>query len=221
MKSNSFKKNDILRIGREVLENEAAAVKHVAEKLDSNFAKAVRLICECKGKIILSGLGKSGIVARKIAATLSSTGTFSLFLHPTEALHGDLGMVETEDAIVLISHSGETPEVVSFVAAVRKNFKNKIVLIAGTENSTLAKVADVVLLTRVAEEACKICTTFNLAPTTSTLVTLAIGDALASALQELKGIKLKHFAKIHPGGTLGKKSKKKGNQDERKKVEFS
>lgn len=196
-------KINILQIGKEVLKNESGAIRIIAKKLDASFVKAVRMMRQSRGKVILSGIGKSGIVAQKIAATLSSTGTFSLFVHPVEALHGDLGMIAKNDVVLVISHSGETPEIISFVTILKK-FKNKIIVITAHKDSALAKLAHIVLPTYVREEACQICTTFNLAPTTSALVELALGDAIASALQELKGFKQKHFAKIHPGGELGK-----------------
>jgi len=156
-----------------------------------------------KAKQFSRGIGKSGIVARKIAATLSSTGTFSLFVHPVEALHGDFGMIGRDDVIIVISHSGETPEVINFANIVKK-FGNKIIAITANEKSELGKLADIILPTHVREEACKICTTFNLAPTTSALVESALGDAISSALQEMKGFKQEHFVRLHPGGTLGK-----------------
>lgn len=199
-------KADILQIGKEVLKNEAAAVALVSKKLTPSFLTAVELLYHTKGKVILSGLGKSGLVARKIAATLSSTGTVSLFVHPVEALHGDLGMISKKDVMIVISHSGETIELINF-ANIIKNFRNKIIAITAETDSTLAKMADMVLPTYVKEEACKICTTFNLAPTTSTLVTLALGDAVATALQELKDFKAQHFARFHPGGSLAGKLK--------------
>lgn len=200
-----MKKVNILQVGKEVLKNEMEALRLAEKRLDQTFVKAIEMLYRAKGKIVFSGIGKSGIVARKIAATLSSTGTLSFFIHPVEALHGDFGVIGKGDVVVAISHSGETPEVINFVNIVR-DFGNKIIVITADSNSTLAKLADEVLLTHVKEEACKICTTFNLAPTTSTLIELALGDAIASALQELKGFKQKHFAKFHPGGELGRKS---------------
>jgi arabinose-5-phosphate isomerase len=196
------KEIDILEIGKDVLENEARAVVVAREKLGASFVSAVLLLSGTKGKVLLSGIGKSGIVARKIAATLSSTGTFSIFLHPTEALHGDLGTVARDDVAIIVSDSGETGELVA-LAAILKKFKNTIIAITAHEGSTIGKIADIVISTHVKEEACQSCTAFNLAPTTSTLVQLAIGDAIASALQEIKGFKIEHFAAIHPGGNLG------------------
>ncbi|QQG45135.1 MAG: SIS domain-containing protein [Candidatus Sungiibacteriota bacterium] len=196
-------KINILQIGKEVLKNEADAIQTVGKNLDSSFIKTIELLYHAKGKIVLAGIGKSGIVARKIAATLSSTGTFSLFVHPVEALHGDFGMVQKDDVIIVISHSGETPEVVNFIN-ILKSHGNKIIAITANKTSTIAKLSDIILLTHVKEEACKICTTFNLAPTTSALAELALGDAMSSALQEMKGFKREHFMKFHPGGTLGK-----------------
>lgn len=196
-------KVNILQIGKEVLKNEAGAVLVIAKQLDRSFVEVVELMYHTKGKIIITGIGKSGIVARKIAATLSSTGTFSLFVHPVEALHGDLGMVDKNDIIIVISHSGETQELVNFVQIVKK-VGNKIIVFTAHKDSLLGGSADIVLETHVREEACKICATFNLAPTTSALVELALGDAVASALQEFKGFKREHFAQIHPAGELGK-----------------
>lgn len=199
-------KINILQIGKEVLKNESDAIQTVEKTLDSSFVEAVELLYHAKGKIVLAGIGKSGIVARKIAATLSSTGTFSLFVHPVEALHGDFGMIGRDDVVILISHSGKTPEIINFANIVKK-FGNKIIAITSDEKSELGKLANVILLTHVREEACKICTTFNLAPTTSALVESALGDAISSALQEMKGFKQEHFAKFHPGGALGKLDK--------------
>lgn len=204
---NTMPKIDTLQIGKEVLKNEADAIRVVEKKLGLSFIKAVELLYHAKGKVVLSGIGKSGIVARKIAVTLSSTGTFSLFVHPVEALHGDLGMVAKDDVVVAISNSGETLEVINFGNIVR-NRGNKIIAITADEKSSLAELADIVLSTHVKEEACKICTTFNLAPTTSALIESALGDAISSALQEMKGFKHEHFAKLHPGGSLGRKSKR-------------
>lgn len=198
-----LKKVHTLQIGKEVLKNEREALQSAEIMLGSSFVKVVEMLYHAKGKIILSGIGKSGIVARKIAATLLSTGTLGLFIHPVEALHGDLGMTEKKDVVIVISHSGETPEVIHFVH-ILKSFKIKIIAITAHSKSTLAKLADEVLLTYVKEEACKICTTFNAAPTTSALVELALGDAIARALQEMKGFTQEHFAKFHPGGKLGK-----------------
>ncbi|QQG46320.1 MAG: SIS domain-containing protein [Candidatus Niyogibacteria bacterium] len=200
-------KINVLQIGKEVLKNESGAIQVVGKKLGSSFVKAVELLYRAKGKIVLAGIGKSGIVARKIAATLSSTGTFSLFVHPVEALHGDFGMLGKDDVIIIISNSGGTPEVINFANIVKK-FGNKIIAITSGEKSALGKFADIILLTHVREEACKICTTFNLAPTTSSLVESALGDAISSALQEMKGFKQEHFAKFHPGGTLGERASK-------------
>ncbi len=200
-------KVNVLQIGKEVLKNESDAIRIVEKKLGSSFVKAVELLYRAKGKVVLAGIGKSGIVARKIAATLSSTGTFSLFVHPVEALHGDFGMMGKGDVVIIISNSGETPEVVNFANIVKK-FGNKMIAITSDEKSELGKLADITLTTYVKEEACKICTTFNLAPTTSALVESALGDALSSALQEMKGFKQEHFAKFHPGGELGKRVSK-------------
>jgi arabinose-5-phosphate isomerase len=196
-------------LGRHVLKNEAEAIMALSQNLDNEaFIKALRLLKNAKGKVVVSGVGKSGIVARKLAATLSSTGTFCVFVHPVEALHGDLGMITHDDVVIIYSHSGETSEMITFVDSLT-HLKIKIIAITGNNNSTIAKSADVALETGVKEEACTTCTTFNLAPTTSVIAALALSDALANTLHELKGFQKRHFAKIHPGGTLGKKVAKK------------
>jgi arabinose-5-phosphate isomerase len=203
-------------LGRHVLKNEAEAIMALSQNLDNEaFIKALRLLKDAKGKVVVSGVGKSGIVARKLSATLSSTGTFCVFVHPVEALHGDLGMITHEDVVIVYTHSGETKEMITFVNSL-SHLKIKIISITGNNNSTIAKMADAALNTGVIEEACTTCTTFNLAPTTSAIAALALSDALASTLQELKGFELKHFAKVHPSGSLGKKVTKKKYENKRR-----
>ncbi len=191
---------DLVKLGRRVLEQEAGAVAALAGRLDERFADAVRLLLACKGRIVVSGIGKSGVIARKIAATLTSTGTPAVFLHAVDSMHGDLGIVGRDDAAILISKSGETDELFGLVAFL-KRLGVKLVAITGSADSTLAKHADVVLDAAVAAEACPL----DLAPTTSTTVALALGDALAVALFEAKGFQADDFARLHPGGSLGRR----------------
>ncbi|MFA6105646.1 MAG: SIS domain-containing protein [Patescibacteria group bacterium] len=196
-------------IGRHVLKNEAEAIMALSNNLDNEaFIAALKLLKNSKGKVVVSGIGKSGIVARKLAATLSSTGTFCVFVHPVEALHGDLGMITHEDVVIVYSHSGESTEMIAFVNSL-SHLNIKIIAITGNNKSSIAKKADVALETGVKEEACTICTTFNLAPTTSVIAALALSDAIANTLHEIKGFQKRHFAKIHPGGSLGKKVSEK------------
>jgi arabinose-5-phosphate isomerase len=183
-----------------VLALEAEAVAEAARRLGNEFALAVGLIAASRGRVIVSGVGKSGIVARKIAATLTSTGTPATFLHPIEGLHGDLGIVGPDDVAVLLSKSGETAELLPLVDELER-FGVRIVAITGNPASTLARNADVALDASVREEAC----THDLAPTTSTTVALALGDALAVALLDAKGFRPEDFARLHPGGALGRK----------------
>ncbi len=190
----------IINSAKKVLEIEAKAIKRLLKSIDKNFIKAVDLILSCKGRVIVTGVGKSGIVGKKISATLSSTGTPSLFLDPAGAIHGDLGMVLESDVILAISNSGETDEINKLLPFFRKN-DNKIIAFTGNKNSTLARKSDVVIDVHVEKEACSL----GLAPTASTTATLAMGDALAVALLDKKGFKRKDFARLHPGGTLGKR----------------
>ena len=190
----------LLATAREILAVEAKAIKKLSTRVGRSFEKALNLMDRCKGRIVLTGMGKPGIIARKIAATLASTGTPSLYLHPAEAVHGDLGMVTEEDIIIAISQSGETVEIVRLISTIKKI---GVPLIAMTSNtgSTLAKNANVVLDLGVDREACSL----NLAPSTSTTVSLALGDALALCLHKKKGFKTEDFAVLHPGGSLGRK----------------
>ena len=187
-------------LARKVLETEAAAILALVDRLDGNFDRAVRMLFECQGRVIVTGMGKSGIICRKIAATLASTGTSAFFLHPAEATHGDLGVIQPSDLLLAISHSGETQEVLRLLEAIRR-IGAKIVAITGNPASTLAQSADVALDCQVSEEACPL----NLVPTASTTAALAMGDALCMTLLVEKGFREEDFAKIHPGGKLGKK----------------
>ncbi|HVO36353.1 MAG TPA: KpsF/GutQ family sugar-phosphate isomerase [Gemmatimonadales bacterium] len=191
---------ELVQLGRRVLEQEAGAVAALAGRLDDRFAAAVRLLVACRGRVVVSGVGKSGVIARKIAATLTSTGTPATFLHAVDSVHGDLGIVGRDDAAILISKSGETDEMFGLVGFL-KRLGVKIVAITGNAESTLAKHADVALDAAVSSEACPL----DLAPTTSTTVALALGDALAIALFEAKGFKPDDFARLHPGGALGRR----------------
>lgn len=189
-----------IQIAKKVLREEAEALLQLSENLDQNFSKAVEYLFNCKGKVIITGLGKSGLVGRKIAATLASLGTPSIFVHPTEAYHGDLGIVDSKDVCIAISNSGDTEDILRLIPSF-KIFGVPIIGICSNTQSELSKISDVVLKTGVTKEACSL----NLAPTTSTTVTMAIGDALAVALVNAKGFTEKDFAFLHPGGTLGKK----------------
>lgn len=192
--------HDHLTLAREVLETEARAILGLVPQIDARFTAAVELLRGCTGRVLLSGMGKSGIIARKLAATLSSTGTAAFFLHPAEALHGDLGVVRAEDVVIALSYSGETEELVRLLEAIRRTGA-RLIALTGDNGSTLAQAADVSLGCQVDEEACPM----NLAPTASTTAALALGDALAMALSAAKGFKPEHFATLHPGGKLGKR----------------
>ena len=192
-----------LSIARKVLQTEAAAVLALAERLDGRFARAVDLVRECRGRVILTGMGKSGIVCRKIAATFSSTGTSAIFLHPAEALHGDLGVIRADDVVIALSYSGENEELVRILEAI-KRLGSGLIAMTGEARSTLAQAADVVLDCRVSEEACPM----NLVPTASTTAMLALGDALAMTVLVERGFQPEDFASLHPGGTLGKRLKR-------------
>ena len=179
---------------------EAQSILDLAERIDENFSRAVDLLYHCKGKVVLMGMGKSGLVGRKIASTFASTGTPAFFLHPAEGLNGDFGMLAKEDVIIAISNSGETRELLEVLPLI-KRYGNRLITVTGNLNSTLAKGGDVHLDIRVKEEACPL----GLAPTASTTVTLALGDALAVALMEKRDFKKEDFAILHPGGVLGKR----------------
>ena len=191
-----------LQLARETLQNEAAAITALEQRLDADdtVVNAIQLLLNCKGRVVVSGIGKSGHIARKIAATLASTGTPALFVHPAEAAHGDLGMVTADDAFIAISYSGESAELMTILPVV-KRMGSKVIAMTGKPGSSLATIADVHLNVAVAKEACPM----NLAPTTSTTVTLALGDAIAVALLDLRGFKEEDFARSHPGGALGRR----------------
>src|SRR5947209_2967003 len=191
---------DLVERGRRVLALEAAAIRGVAERLGPPFAAAVRLLAAARGRVIVSGVGKSGLIARKIAATLTSTGTPAAFLNPVDSLHGDLGIVGGDDVAILLSKSGESDELFGLVDQLKRRGV-PIIALTGNAASLLAGTATVVLDAGVAEEACA----ETLAPTASTTVVLALGDALAVTLLEVKGFRREDFAALHPGGTLGRR----------------
>ena len=189
-----------LETARRVLQIEAQAIEDMLARLNSSFEKAVDVLFACKGRVVVSGMGKSGLIGRKISATFSSTGTPSFFLHPAEALHGDLGMLARGDAMLTVSYGGETEEIVQLLEAL-KRLEMPLVTLTGCAQSTLAKASDVVLDVSVKEEACSL----NLAPTASTTVAMAVGDALAVSLLEKRNFRHDDFAALHPAGRLGKK----------------
>ncbi len=189
-----------LALARRVLKTEAAAILALVDRLDGGFTAAVSLLRACTGRVIVTGMGKSGIISRKIAATLSSTGTPAFFLHPAEAVHGDLGAVRADDVVIALSHSGETEEILRLLETLRR-IGARLIVLTGVPGSTLGQAADVVLDCRVDEEACPM----NLVPTASTTAALAMGDALAITLLVEKGFRPEDFADLHPGGKLGKR----------------
>ncbi len=194
------KKREILRNIQEVVSLEAEALKTMAESVGEPFFEAISLFMSIKGKIVFTGVGKSGLIARKIAATMSSTGTLATFLHPSDGMHGDLGMLTADDVVVAIGKSGESEELTNLLPAI-KRLNAKIIAITSRKDSTLAREADIILHTPVVKEACPL----DLAPTVSTTVALAIGDALAVTLMKMKNFQSEDFAKYHPGGKLGKR----------------
>jgi arabinose-5-phosphate isomerase len=191
---------ELVELGRRVLRLEASAVAAVADRLDDRFARAVRLLADATGRVIVSGVGKSGLIARKLAATLTSTGTAATYLHPIDSLHGDLGIVGRHDVAIVLSKSGESQDLFGLVGSLQR-LSVPIIAITGGGDSALARVATVVLDGAVAEEACP----HDLAPTSSTTVALAVGDALAVTLLEVKGFRREDFAALHPGGSLGRR----------------
>ncbi len=191
---------DILKESKRIFEIEILELQKVKEKLDFNIEKALKIILESTGKVVLTGIGKSGIIGKKISATLASTGTESIFMNSAEGLHGDLGMINKDDIVIAISNSGNSDEVLAIVPAIRK-IGSKIIAMTGNINSKLAKLSDVVLDIGVEQEACPM----NLAPTSSTTATLVMGDALASLLIMLKKFQPENFALYHPGGSLGRR----------------
>ncbi|REE24485.1 KpsF/GutQ family sugar-phosphate isomerase [Winogradskyella pacifica] len=193
-------KQTILKTAESTIKLESKAIDHLAELLTEDFADAVELIYNSKGRVIITGIGKSAIIANKIVATLNSTGTPAVFMHAADAIHGDLGLILQDDVVICISKSGNTPEIKVLVPLI-KNANNKMIAITGNIDSFLGQQADYILNAFVAQEACP----NNLAPTTSTTAQLVIGDALAVCLLELRGFSSKDFAKYHPGGALGKR----------------
>lgn len=191
---------DILKEAKEVLDIEIEAIDRAKLLLGDSFSQAAELIYNCQGKVILSGIGKSGIIARKIAGTMSSTGTLAIFLHPTEGLHGDLGIVIKSDIVIMLSKSGHTKELLEILPALKRIGVNTIGLI-GNIDSPLAKQVDITIDASVQREACPL----NLAPTASTTVSVALGDALATVVLKMKGFRSEDFAIFHPGGSLGKR----------------
>jgi arabinose-5-phosphate isomerase len=179
---------------------EAQSIHDLAAYINEDFERAIHTIAKCKGRLVISGIGKSAVIAQKIVATLNSTGTPSIFMHAADAIHGDLGIVQQEDVVMIISKSGSSPEIKVLVPLIR-NFGNVLIAMVGNTDSDLARHANIILNTTVEQEACP----NNLAPTTSTTAQLAMGDAIAVCLMELKGFSTDDFAKFHPGGMLGKK----------------
>ena len=195
-----FDADELIELGREVLRIEAESVLSLVGRLGPAFADAVRLILECRGRVVVSGIGKSGHIARKIAATMASTGTPAFFVHPAEASHGDLGMITPEDVVIALSNSGESSELVAIVPLLKRH-GTTLIAITGVSTSTLATLADVHLDAAVEREACPL----GLAPTSSTTAALALGDALAVALLKARGFSAQDFARSHPGGKLGRR----------------
>jgi arabinose-5-phosphate isomerase len=189
-----------LSLAKRVLETEAAAIEALVSRLDGSFSCAVELLRNCKGRVIFTGIGKSGLIGQKIAATMTSTGTPSVFLHAADAIHGDLGLIQPEDVVVALSYSGQTDELLRLLEAI-KRLGAKLIAMTGDPKSPLAQAADVALDCSVAKEACPM----NLAPTASTTAALAMGDALAMTLLVDKGFREDDFANLHPGGKLGKR----------------
>lgn len=189
-----------LTLARKVLQTEAAAILALVDRLDGRFDEAVKLLRDCHGRVIVTGMGKSGIICRKIAATLSSIGTAAFFLHPAEAIHGDLGVIQANDVLLALSYSGETDEILRLLEAIRR-LGARLIAMTGFPGSPLGLAADITLDCQVSEEACPL----NLVPTASTTAMLAMGDALVMTLLVEKGFQQEDFAKIHPGGQLGKR----------------
>ena len=190
----------VKQVALRTIELESQSISGLAQFINADFEKAVSVIADNKGRLVISGIGKSAVIAQKIVATLNSTGTPAMFMHAADAIHGDLGIVQQDDVVMIISKSGESPEIKVLVPLI-KNFRNVLIGMVGSIDSYLAKQSDIILNTTVEQEACP----NNLAPTTSTTAQLVMGDALAVALMEMKGFTSDDFAKFHPGGTLGKK----------------
>ncbi len=194
------KDRELINIARQVIDDEIEALIGLKNYIDENFEEIVEVICECKGRIIFTGIGKSGHISKKISATLSSTGTSSFFMHSTEAFHGDLGMIQSDDIVVAISYSGETNDLLKTIPMIKK-LGCMVIGVSGNNRSTLSKISDFHQLIKVEKEACPL----DLAPTSSATATLVWGDALAISLMNKKNFKPEDFAKSHPGGTLGKR----------------
>jgi arabinose-5-phosphate isomerase len=195
-----MQKPDIISLAKQTITQEAESIAGLISYINADFKKTVELILNCKGRLVISGIGKSAIIAQKIVATLNSTGTASLFMHAADAIHGDMGMIHQDDVVMIISKSGDSPEIKVLIPIV-KNFGNKIIAMVGQTESYLAKQADLILNTTVTKEACP----NNLAPTSSTTAQMVMGDAIAICLMNAKGFGADEFARFHPGGTLGKK----------------
>lgn len=196
----NLKLNSIINNGKEVIRIESAAIADLLKSINGEFVNAVETIYKSSGRVVLTGMGKSGLIARKIVATLNSTGTAAIYLHPTDALHGDLGMVRSEDVVILISKSGETEEISNLIPML-KRLNVKLIAFCGNEDSRLARESDIFLSIAVKEEACP----YDLAPTASTTATLVLGDALAVSLLKKRNFTAQDFALLHPGGSLGKR----------------
>jgi arabinose-5-phosphate isomerase len=199
-KNYNMTNEEIIEKGKKVVSIEAEAIQGLLESINNEFALAVETILDCKGRVVLTGMGKSGLIARKIVATLNSTGTAAIYLHPTDALHGDLGMVRKEDVVIVISKSGNTEEISNLIPML-KRLKVKLIAMSGDKNSWLSKSCDIFLSIDVKEEACP----HDLAPTSSTTATLVLGDALSVVLLQMRGFTIEDFAYLHPGGSLGKR----------------
>jgi len=189
-----------LELARKVLRIEAAAILGLVDRINGDFERAVQVLFECQGRVIVTGMGKSGLICRKIAATFSSTGTSAWFLHPAEAIHGDLGAIRDDDVVLAVSYSGETEELIRLLESIRR-IGARLIALTGAPSSTLARAADVTLDCGIAKEACPM----NLVPTASTTAALAMGDALAMTLLVRKGFREEQFASLHPGGKLGRR----------------
>ena len=195
-----MQKPDIISLAKQTIKQESEAIAGLASFINDDFKKIITLILNCKGRVVISGIGKSAIIAQKIVATLNSTGTPSLFMHAADAIHGDMGMIHQDDVVMMISKSGDSPEIKVLVPIVKK-FENKIIAMVGQTQSFLARQADFILNTTVSKEACP----NNLAPTSSTTAQMVMGDAIAICLMHARGFGADKFARFHPGGTLGKK----------------
>lgn len=195
-----MQKPDIISLAKQTISQEAEAIAGMVSFINNDFTETIDLIVNSKGRLVISGIGKSAIIAQKIVATLNSTGSPSLFMHAADAIHGDMGMIQQDDIVIIISKSGDSPEIKVLVPIV-KNFGNKIIAMVGQTESYLAKQADLILNTTVSKEACP----NNLAPTSSTTAQMVMGDAIAVCLMHARGFSADEFAKFHPGGTLGKK----------------